>query len=344
MARREGKQESYWPVGASSRQVMCIILKVCDERATCWSMDANAHALWCLFRRAGKKNHPSQHPSYRSWIYNSPSCIWTMPKASWRKGEATRVPFSSFQVIVTISLYSYLRESMIVAHNKDGLPASGNHALRMAVTKQQVDVDKLLLKMIAMACKTDRIQQALDATYALSQIASVDAAAKVAAFHRLPGLQERIHLIKEGKMDEDEDDVDRRASKWGHLVDERPAVDSSVPRVSNSTSNPLTKPFETVRGKGVSRDSNRYPSEVPIPSISFSTTSFSTAMDDSGIGSSDVPDDLLRDSPEAETRWDDLQQHNSRDNGTATRLPVLQESKSKSSEPRWSLEREVWQF
>ena len=29
LARRVGKEESYWPVGLSSKEFMCIILKVC---------------------------------------------------------------------------------------------------------------------------------------------------------------------------------------------------------------------------------------------------------------------------------------------------------------------------
>jgi chromosome transmission fidelity protein 4 len=68
----------------------------------------------------------------------------------------------------------------------------------MTIKQTQVALDKELLQLVQGACKADNLQRALDLTRLMHNPASVDAAAKIAGFYHLPGLQERMGGVKDG--------------------------------------------------------------------------------------------------------------------------------------------------
>jgi chromosome transmission fidelity protein 4 len=97
-----------------------------------------------------------------------------------------------------------------------------------------METDKHLLKIIQTSCKGEKLQAALDAALLLTQPASLDAAAKIAGFFDLPGLQERIVLVKESKSGRREaEDENKRGGKWAHLVDDRTVPSINTIRHAN---------------------------------------------------------------------------------------------------------------
>jgi chromosome transmission fidelity protein 4 len=60
------------------------------------------------------------------------------------------------------------------------------------IKQREVALDKELLQLVQGACKADNLQRALDLTRLMHNPGSVDAAAKIAGFYHLPGLQERM--------------------------------------------------------------------------------------------------------------------------------------------------------
>lgn len=76
--------------------------------------------------------------------------------------------------------------------------------------------------LIQTACKAEKLEAALDAALLLSQPASLDAAAKIARFFNLPGLEDRMHVVEESKTGiRKHEDENKRQSKYAHLVDDR---------------------------------------------------------------------------------------------------------------------------
>ena len=64
------------------------------------------------------------------------------------------------------------------------------------IKQRQVSLDKELLQLVQGACKADNLQRALDLTRLMHNSGSVDAAAKIAGFYHLPGLQERMGGVR----------------------------------------------------------------------------------------------------------------------------------------------------
>ena len=83
---------------------------------------------------------------------------------------------------------------MTIGHLRD----SQSDENTMTIKQTQVALDKELLQLVQGACKADNLQRALDLTRLMHNPASVDAAAKIAGFYHLPGLQERMGGVKEG--------------------------------------------------------------------------------------------------------------------------------------------------
>jgi chromosome transmission fidelity protein 4 len=81
--------------------------------------------------------------------------------------------------------------------------AAGNEESDAAyeVNKLEVSQDKELLKLVQAACKADKLQRALDIVRIMNNPKTIEAAGKVAAFYHLPGLQEKIGIIREATED-----------------------------------------------------------------------------------------------------------------------------------------------
>ncbi|KAI8056208.1 WD40-repeat-containing domain protein [Syncephalis plumigaleata] len=78
------------------------------------------------------------------------------------------------------------------------LLAVGDHESNPARKKRlQAESDKTVLTMIQMACKHERLQQALELCSMLYLPAAYDAACTIANYHRMPSLAERMLLLKE---------------------------------------------------------------------------------------------------------------------------------------------------
>lgn len=78
----------------------------------------------------------------------------------------------------------------------------------------EVALDKELLQLVQGACKADNLSRALDAARMMRFPATIDAAAKIAAFYHLPGLEERIHGVKsENELRRRRQEKERRSRK-----------------------------------------------------------------------------------------------------------------------------------
>ncbi|SCV67357.1 BQ2448_6003 [Microbotryum intermedium] len=177
MARRENKQETYWPIGLTDRHAHVIILK-------------------------GEESQPH----FPTPLIQELDLQLPLLRLDVQQGQLEE---------------KYLRETTFVSHRRDGASAD-NYDLTTTLARQELEVDKHLLMVIQTACKAERLEQALDATLLLTQTASLVAAAKIARFFNLPGLEERIQIVQELKEAESEGAPSKvREGKWSHLIDER---------------------------------------------------------------------------------------------------------------------------
>ncbi|ORY88650.1 hypothetical protein BCR35DRAFT_350884 [Leucosporidium creatinivorum] len=194
LARREGKQESYWPVGLTDQHAHVIILK-------------------------GEERHPH------------------FPTPLFQELDL-QLPLLRLDVQGQGQLEEkYLRESLFISHRRDGADPT-DHVLKATLARQELDSDKQLLVIIQTACKSERLETALDAALLLTQPASIAAAAKIARFFNLPGLEERIQLVEEAKTGIRKfEDENKRGGKWAHLVDDRTIIAPPRPGEGGRRSN-----------------------------------------------------------------------------------------------------------
>lgn len=78
---------------------------------------------------------------------------------------------------------------------RDALDISADGETEYTLKQRSVALDKELLQLVQGACKADNLQRALDLTRLMHNPATVEAAAKIAGFYHLPGLQERISAV-----------------------------------------------------------------------------------------------------------------------------------------------------
>lgn len=127
----------------------------------------------------------------------------------------------------------YLRETLFLSHRRDGADPN-DHIAKSALARQEIDCDKQLLVIIQRACKSERLETALDAALLLSQPASIGAAVKIARFFHLPGLEERLQLVEEAKTGlRSFEEENKRGGKWAHLTDDRTII--AHPRAGEAT-------------------------------------------------------------------------------------------------------------
>ncbi len=92
---------------------------------------------------------------------------------------------------------SFARESIYLRIARD---AHGDDDPPDEILSRELALDKELVQLIQTACKNDKLPRALELTCMLHHISSFDMAAKVAAFYRLIGLQEKMEALKEDRI------------------------------------------------------------------------------------------------------------------------------------------------
>nr|XP_031860604.1 uncharacterized protein CI109_003935 [Kwoniella shandongensis]KAA5527676.1 hypothetical protein CI109_003935 [Kwoniella shandongensis] len=117
-----------------------------------------------------------------------------------------------------------LEESLVRGHlTLSNLVDSPDPDADYLVKEREIALDKEMLQLVQGACKADNLQRALDITRLMHNPGTIEAAAKVAAFYHLPGLQERIHGVK----------VEKERRKRDKKTRSRPQQDYSPAPVGN---------------------------------------------------------------------------------------------------------------
>ncbi|KAL1748703.1 hypothetical protein HDZ31DRAFT_79559 [Schizophyllum fasciatum] len=93
------------------------------------------------------------------------------------------------------------RELMYLEASRDAL---GDELTSDDVSAREHAIDKELIKLIQAACKDANIPRALELAKLLSNTHSFDLAARIGDFYKMPGLTEKVLLLKEDRADEEE--------------------------------------------------------------------------------------------------------------------------------------------
>ncbi|PPQ90540.1 hypothetical protein CVT25_015854 [Psilocybe cyanescens] len=245
LERRQGKDESYWPVGISESNLMCLILK-------------------------GRQENPS---------FPRP-LIQELPM---------QIPFRHGSAQEELIERETLRDEMELDSLDDELTTDD------IVTREKA-MDRELIQLIQVACKAGNAPRAIELTKLLHHTAIVDAAMKVADFYHLPGLMEKMGIIK-AKREEEEDRFIVARNKRRRWLKPEPAL-RQVAESSTSSSrfDPLgdVRPPPAIQRPGMAR--------VTVPRIETTRYSSHASSANSTQERSGWDDSTIADSPPSESK------------------------------------------
>ncbi|SAM04997.1 hypothetical protein [Absidia glauca] len=93
---------------------------------------------------------------------------------------------------------TFLRKRIITLHERDEADATDSaDQYESELGQADLDMDKALLQLIQLACKSEKLTRALDLANALHLSRSVDAAIQIASHHRLGTLADKFTEVKE---------------------------------------------------------------------------------------------------------------------------------------------------
>ena len=116
-------------------------------------------------------------------------------RADWKRSRFRQLS-SKIEYLTDFSMVRGDIHLSLLRDSNERNPAS---EIEYTIKEREVELDKELLQLVQSACKADSLQRALDLARLMHNPATVEAAAKVAAFYHLPGLQERIQGVKAAK-------------------------------------------------------------------------------------------------------------------------------------------------
>ncbi|KAF9315034.1 hypothetical protein BG003_003535 [Podila horticola] len=131
---------------------------------------------------------------------------------------------------------AWLRQKILSGLNKDEKIAMSVENSDNVVARKELEMDKLAIQMIDLACQDERTQKALDLTAMLCNLRSIDAAIKIAHHYNLHSLMERMNKVREIKRiaeEERDPEADMAMIMADPEVAVRPARDTSTFKVSS---------------------------------------------------------------------------------------------------------------
>ena len=174
------KEETYWPVAVAQERFHCIILK------------------------GGDKYPYFPRPLLSEFDFKIP--VSTLPPKLTEDDEESNV-----QVGARLE-ETYVRSSVLLSLLEDMVSAIQNppHSLRGELVRKEIDVDKVLLQLLAVECREgeDRGMKALEIVGLMKDRGGklIDAASKIAARYGRTVLEEKVREVGERRLLGVEDD------------------------------------------------------------------------------------------------------------------------------------------
>lgn len=193
LGRRERNEEYYWPVAVENNQLHCVILKV-------MSFQLSSE----IFLQQLLSSHTSNRLFIKVALLLTSILIWNYLKGKDRNPYfprpiiseldlqvpfASRLPESSETARLEEAL---IRELVLLSLYEDQVPEETDAEIRFALQKMKLNIDKIILQQIQIACKEDRGEKALGLVGLLHNKSSKEAARKIALHYDNTSLAERI--------------------------------------------------------------------------------------------------------------------------------------------------------
>ncbi|KAI9300642.1 hypothetical protein BJ944DRAFT_244010 [Cunninghamella echinulata] len=182
---------------------------------------------------------------------------------------------------------SYLRRRITTLHEKDEADATNSHQeYESELIQADLEMDKALLQLIQLACKSDRFERALDLVNALHLSRSVDAAVQIASHHKLTTLAEKFITIKETNFLNQGQQVHQHTKTLHQFKENQPdlfsssvsTMSSDLAFVDRSAENGSTSNKRRKTAYGYNNDNDNIPTTSTI--TTNDTTNLSMELND----------------------------------------------------------------
>ncbi|TPX55810.1 hypothetical protein PhCBS80983_g05011 [Powellomyces hirtus] len=214
-AVRGTKQEWYWPVEVLEDKLMCVTCKAGDKipgHPRPLLSDIPLQAPFLELRSSTTSEESSAAPAGESST--------AQPGA-----PSTTPPTTSSAALPAAQEERLFRAGLLAAHYRAQAIAAGKFAEKeKEMLKRDVEIDKIVVQLILVACRAEKVQRALDLCNTLQTLRAIDGAIKIAVMNHLPALAERMSLVKEERMRSIADAADRMVGREQESETQRSAV------------------------------------------------------------------------------------------------------------------------
>ena len=179
--------------------------------------------------------------------------------------------------------------------------ALGDELTSSELDKREIELDKLIIKLIQAACKADKAPRVLELTRRLHFTHSITAASQLAGFYKLIGLQEKIDAIKrwreDGPSPAEEARERRRRLEQEDVYMERPKL------LQNFDPPPKIERPGLIRSTGVVEHSEFTSSNAPVRLFNARHAQIATrSPSPDGKRKHDEVDNLASNGPDADAK------------------------------------------
>ncbi|KAI9137719.1 hypothetical protein BKA69DRAFT_1096218 [Paraphysoderma sedebokerense] len=164
----ELEKPTYWPVGVTGKDLMCIICKGINKEP------GFPRPMMCDIELKSPITHLD--------------------------GNTDQLEEKRFRMDI---LNRHVQDEAVARDEFD--------VLRGEIQRKNLEIDKVLIQLIQAACKNEKTQRAYDLATLLHLPKTIDAAIKLAAFHHMPALAERINGVKEARVKQLEREEEERS-------------------------------------------------------------------------------------------------------------------------------------